>query len=102
MSEKYVLKLFVAGDTPQSRNAVASLQRICEHEFANNCDLEIVDVLEDPEVAEREKVLATPALVKLAPPPVRRIVGDLADTARVLSTLDVAPRSAEERPDEGA
>ena len=101
MSERYVLKLFVAGDTPQSRNAVANLRRICEHELADNCDLEIVDVLEDPQAAERDKVLATPALIKLAPSPVRRLVGDLADAPLVLSTLDVAPPAAE-RADDGA
>ncbi len=95
MSERAVFRLFIAGDTPQSRNAVATLRRIGETELAGNCQLEIIDVLEDPWAAEREKVLATPALIKLAPPPARRLVGDMADIPGLLWTLDIGIPAAE-------
>ncbi|MDQ3081527.1 MAG: circadian clock KaiB family protein [Gemmatimonadota bacterium] len=88
---KYLLRLFVTGESSRSRTAIANLRRICEQELAGVYDLEIIDVLEFPELAEEAKVLATPTLIKSLPPPLRRVIGDLSDTERVLLGLQVEP-----------
>lgn len=86
---EYRLKLFITGNTARSTQAVANLQRICETILPGRVEVEIVDVLEDPQQAEGERILATPTLIKKAPMPMRRIIGDLSDTARVLQGLDL-------------
>lgn len=87
-----VLKLYVTGQTPKSRLAVANLRRICEEQQADEYELVIIDVLEQPQLAEDEKILATPTLVKHLPPPLRRIIGDLSDREKVLLGLDIQVR----------
>jgi circadian clock protein KaiB len=87
--KQYVLRLFVNGRTSRSLRAIENLRSICERELAGRYDLSIVDVLERPEVAEEEKILATPVLVREVPPPRRRIIGDLSDRDRVLEGLDL-------------
>ena len=67
----YVLKLYVSGSTPRTQLAVANLRRICEAELGAQYDLEIIDVLEHPQIAEDQRILATPTLVKQLPPPLR-------------------------------
>lgn len=89
MSEKYLIKLYITGRTMRAEQAIANLQRICEHDLANRYLLEVIDVLEDPERAEQDKILATPTVVKELPPPLRRIIGDLSDTEKVLIGLDL-------------
>ena len=69
---------------------MANLRHVCEHDLGGDCSLEIIDVLEQPARAEEAKVLATPTLIKLLPPPLRRIIGDLSDKDRLLVGLDVA------------
>ena len=91
-AEGYVLRLFLAGHTLRSRLAVKHLHAICETELAGHYRLEVIDVLEQPEMARRYHVIATPTLIKLLPPPLRRIIGDLSDTERVLVGLDLHPR----------
>ncbi len=86
---QYVLRLFVNGRTSRSLRAIENLRSICEQELEGRYDLKIIDVLERPELAEEEKILATPALVKVIPPPRRRIIGDLTDRDRVLEGLDL-------------
>jgi circadian clock protein KaiB len=86
---KYVLKLYITGQTPRSERAIANLRDICEAEFEGRYELTIVDVLERPQLAEDDKILATPTLIKVSPPPARRVIGDLMDTDRVLNGLDV-------------
>jgi len=81
----------VTGATPRTQLAVANLRRICEAELANECDLEIIDVLEQPQVAEDQRILATPTLVKHLPPPLRRVIGDLSDRDKVLFGLELLP-----------
>lgn len=81
----------MTGSTPRAQLAVANLRRICEAELANECDLEIIDVLEHPQVAEDERILATPTLVKHLPPPLRRVIGDLSDREKVLFGLELLP-----------
>jgi len=80
--------LYVTGDTTRSAEAIANLQEI-QKLLSGQCEITVVDVLEHPELAEREKILATPTLVKVAPPPLRRLIGDLSDKALVLSLLDL-------------
>ena len=83
------LRLYVAGETARSKHAIANLRNICEAELGGQCQIQIVDVLDNPDLAEKEKVLATPTLVKLLPPPLRRIIGDLSQTEKVLLGLDM-------------
>ncbi len=87
--EKYVIKLYITGQTPRSQRAIANLRRICEEELRGQYDLVVIDVLERPQLAEDEKILATPTVVKELPPPIRRIIGDLSDAERVLLGLDL-------------
>ena len=89
-SPKYHLRLFVAGDEPNSAIARQSLDKICSTYLNHNCQVEIVDVLEDFQPALDERVLVTPALVIIEPPPKVVIFGNLTDTEKVLSALKVA------------
>jgi circadian clock protein KaiB len=86
---KYLLTLYVTGSSPRAKIAIANLQRICENELNGQYELEIVDVLEHPQRAEDEKILATPTLIKQLPPPLRRVIGDLSDKDKVLLGLEV-------------
>jgi circadian clock protein KaiB len=85
----YVLKLYVAGNTPNSIRALRTLNTILEEEFKGVYALKVIDVLKNPQLAEEDKILATPTLAKILPPPVRRIIGDLSDRERVLIGLDL-------------
>jgi len=89
MANKYLLKLYIAGRTPRSEKSIASLREICERELAGRYELTIIDILERPQLAEDEKILATPTLIKELPPPMRRIIGDLSDVDKVLVGLDL-------------
>jgi circadian clock protein KaiB len=89
----YLLKLYVRGGSVRADVAIANLRRICADQLRGQYDLEIIDVLEHPELAEADKILATPTLIKQLPPPLRRIIGDLSDTERVLVGLEVRPES---------
>ena len=84
----YALTLFVTGHSVRSERAVANLRRICARQ-GTRCELTIVDVLERPELAEREKILATPTVVRTRPLPRRRIIGDLSDEVKVVRELDL-------------
>ncbi|MGO8899152.1 MAG: circadian clock protein KaiB, partial [Isosphaeraceae bacterium] len=87
--DKYVIKLYVTGQTHRSQRAIDNLRRICEEELRGQYDLVVIDVLERPQLAEDERILATPTVVKELPPPIRRIIGDLSDAERVLVGLDL-------------
>ncbi|HJR68261.1 MAG TPA: circadian clock protein KaiB [Gemmatimonadaceae bacterium] len=90
---RYVLRLYVTGTSPRAQVAIENLRRICEQDLRGQYDLEIIDVLAHPEVAESEKILATPTLIKQLPPPLRRVIGDLSDKEKVLLGLEVRPDS---------
>lgn len=90
-SEPIALRLFIAGPGARSQRTVESVRRICETHFPARYELEIVDIYQQPGLAERDGVLAAPILLRVSPPPVRRIAGDLQDGARVLRGLDLAP-----------
>jgi circadian clock protein KaiB len=89
MSKKYLLKLYITGRTPRSEQSIANLQIVLERELDDEYELEVIDVLEKPQLAEDEKILATPTLIKKLPAPVRRLIGDLSDTEKVLLGLDL-------------
>ena len=85
----YVLKLYVAGNTPNSIRALRILRNILEQDFQGVYTLKVIDVLTNPQLAEEDKILATPTLSKILPPPVRKIIGDLSDREKVLIGLDL-------------
>jgi circadian clock protein KaiB len=85
--KKFLLKLYVTGHTPRSEQAISNLRRICEQELAEECEVVIVDVLENPQQAEDHKIVVTPTLIRESPPPLRRIIGDLSNTEQVLQGL---------------
>lgn len=91
MSSDYLLRLYVTGQTPRTEKAIANLRRICQEDLHGKYDLQIIDVLKNPQLAEDEKILATPTLIKRLPPPLRRVIGDLSDKEKVLLGLDVWP-----------
>ncbi len=97
----YLLKLYVTGSSPRAEVAIANLRRICEQELDGQYDLQIIDVLEQPQVAEDDKILATPTLIKQLPPPLRRVIGDLSDKEKVLLGLEVRrePRKSDSQRD---
>jgi circadian clock protein KaiB len=86
------LTLYVTGTSPRAQVAISNLERICQQELQGQYELEIIDVLEHPQRAEDEKILATPTLIKQLPPPLRRVIGDLSDKAKVLLGLEVRPQ----------
>ena len=87
----YKLRLFITGHTPHSRRAIENLRRICETDLRDQYEIEVIDILENPQLAENEKIMATPTLVKKLPEPVRKIIGDLSDRDKVLLGLDLLP-----------
>jgi circadian clock protein KaiB len=89
--DRYQFRLYVAGRSARSQQAIANLRRIGEEQLAGRYDLVVVDVLEDPEGAEAGRVLTTPTLVREQPAPPRRVTGDLSDLARVAEALDILP-----------
>lgn len=99
LSNKFLLKLYIAGSTPRATLAIENLKRICEKDLSGRYDLEIIDVLEHPELAEQDKILATPTLIKQLPPPLRRVIGDLSDAEKVLLGLELRqlPPAADDR-----
>lgn len=90
---KIVLKLYVTGRTGRSESAIKNLQKICEEDFENDYELDIVDVLQNPQLAEDEKIMATPLLIKKLPAPISRIIGDLSDREKVLFGLGMDIKS---------
>ncbi len=90
--EKWILRLYVAGQTPKSLAAFANLKRICEEHLAGRYEIEVIDLLEHPQLARGDQIFAVPTLVRRLPPPLRKIIGDLSNTEKVLVGLDVQPR----------
>ncbi len=91
--EEWVLRLYVAGQTPKSLAAFANLKRLCEEHLAGRYTIEVIDLLEHPQLARGDQIFAVPTLVRRLPPPLRKIIGDLSNTEKVLVGLDVRPRS---------
>ena len=91
-SNPFLLRLYVAGQTPKSMTAFANLKNICEEHLAGRYEIEVVDLLKNPKLARGDQILAIPTLVRKLPEPVRKIIGDLSNTERVLIGLDLLPR----------
>lgn len=90
--DRWLLRLYVAGETDRSRAAVRNLERLCKTNLAGRYELEVVDLLKNPTLAKDEQIVALPTLVRKLPPPIKQIIGDLSDFERVLVGLDVRPR----------
>ena len=94
----FSFRLYVTGDTERSRRAVSKLRELCEHRIAGDYELDIVNVLEQPELAEEDRIIATPTVIRRLPLPYRRVIGDLTDlylTATALEIPDLQPSSEE-------
>ncbi len=89
LDERYVLRLYVAGTTPRSASAVVNVRKVCEEHLAGKYDLEVIDVLRNPEKAAEGQVLAAPTLVKHLPLPMKRFIGDMSRTDRLLAGLGI-------------
>jgi len=87
---KVALRLYITGSTPKSAEALANIKAMCEAHFAGRYDLEVIDLYQHPEQAALAGIIAAPTLVKQLPPPVRRLVGDLTDTDRLLLVFDLS------------
>lgn len=89
---KYILRLYVIGSSTRSLRAVYNLKKLCEENFPNDYELEVIDVGEHPELAREEQIVAVPMLVKKLPTPLRKFVGDLSNTQKILVGLDIYQR----------
>lgn len=89
--ETWELRLYVAGQTPKSITALANLQKYCEQFLKGKYQIEVIDLLKNPQLAEGDQILAIPTLVRKVPEPIRKIIGDLSNQERVLVGLDIRP-----------
>jgi circadian clock protein KaiB len=94
---RYVLRLYVAGMTPGSMRAVASIKTICDEHLAGRYELDVIDLYQQPVLAKGDQIVATPTLIKHLPTPLRRLIGDLSDTERVLVGLNLKPKPKRSR-----
>ena len=90
----YHLRLYVAGQTVKSLRATANLKRVCEEHLAGRYDIEVIDLMQNPKLAAGDQILAVPTLVRRLPAPLKRIIGDLSDTEKVLVGLDIRSKAA--------
>ena len=89
--QKYVLRLYVAGITPRSQEAIRTVTAICEEHLAGRYDLEVIDLYQQPTLAKGEQIIAAPTLIKKLPAPLRKIIGSMADKEKILVGLDLQP-----------
>lgn len=90
-NKKYQLRLYIAGNTPKSSAALKNLKKYCEEYLCEEYEIEVIDLLINPQLAEGDQILAIPTLVKKVPEPVRKIIGDLSNEEKVLVGLDIRP-----------
>lgn len=88
---EYLLRLYVAGQTPKSVQAFANLKQICEEHLQGRYEIEVIDLLQNPALARGDQILALPAVVRQLPPPVKKIIGDFSNAERVMVGLDLRP-----------
>jgi circadian clock protein KaiB len=88
---RYTLRLYVTGMTPRSQRAIENIKAICEEHLAGRYELEVIDIYQHPTLADGEQIIAAPTLIKTLPAPLRRLVGDLSNTERILLGLDLRP-----------
>ena len=89
---KYILRLYVTGSSSRSLKAIQNLKKICDEHFPDDYDLEVIDIYKNPGVAREEQIIAAPTLVKKLPTPLRKFVGDLSNTKKILLGLDLYER----------
>jgi circadian clock protein KaiB len=94
MSDNFALRLYVAGQTPKAVRAFSNLRRICEEHLQGRYSIEVIDLIENPALGRGDQILALPTLVRRLPTPIKKIIGDLSNTERVLVGLDLRPRRA--------
>jgi len=92
VEDQYVLRLYVTGVTPRSTRAIENIRSICEENLQGHYSLEVIDVYQQPELAQEENIVALPTLVKQLPAPLRRLVGDLSKREKVFFSLDLSPK----------
>lgn len=92
-NDKWILRLYIAGQTPKCKTAVLNLKRICEDQLKGKYQIEVIDLLVNPKLSREHQILAIPTLVRKLPVPVRKIIGDLSNTERVLIGLDLKSNS---------
>jgi circadian clock protein KaiB len=90
--QKYVLRLYVAGMTPRSQEAIRTVTAICEEHLAGRYELEVIDLYQQPTLAKGEQIIAAPTLVKKLPQPLRRFIGSMANKEKILVGLDLRPK----------
>lgn len=95
-TEKYVLRLFVAGISPRSERAIRSVKEVCEQRLQGRYTLDIVDIYQHPEVLKKEQIVVVPTLIKKLPPPLRKLIGDMANEEKLLVGLDLRILNEEE------
>lgn len=91
ITKRYELRLYVAGKTPKCEAALQNLKHYCEQHLKDEYSIEVIDLLQNPQLAEGDQILAVPTLVKKVPEPVRKIIGDLSNEQKVLVGLDIRP-----------
>lgn len=91
--KKYLLRLYIAGTSAKSTRAIENIKKICEEHLKGRYELEVVDIYQQPALAAGEQIIAAPTLVKKLPPPLRKFIGDLADTERMLVGLDLKAKT---------
>ncbi|MEI6456191.1 MAG: circadian clock protein KaiB [bacterium] len=91
LNDKWMLRLYVAGQTPKALTAFTNLKKICDEQLKGKYAIEVIDLLKNPQLGGEDQILALPTLVRKLPVPVRKIIGDLSDTERVLVGLDLLP-----------
>ncbi|HWR26501.1 MAG TPA: circadian clock KaiB family protein [candidate division Zixibacteria bacterium] len=89
--DMWELRLYVAGQTPKSMTAFANLKKLCEDHLAGKYRIEVIDLLKNPQLARGDQIFAIPTLVRKLPPPLKKVIGDLSNTERVLVGLDLRP-----------
>lgn len=97
VNDYFDLRLYVAGQTPKAVRAFANLRQICDEHLAGRYRIEVIDLLEDPQLGRGDQILALPTLVRRLPAPIKKIIGDLSNVERVLVGLDLRPRQRAER-----
>jgi circadian clock protein KaiB len=95
MKEQYELRLYIAGKTQKSVTALTNLKKYCEEHLEGQYVIEVIDLLENPQLAEGDQIFAVPTLVKKVPEPVRKIIGDLSNEEKVLVGLNIRPKNAQ-------
>ena len=91
--EKWMLRLYIAGDSPKSRNALTNLKKLCEAHLQGQYEIEVIDLIQNPKLAKDHQIFAIPTLIRKLPEPLRRVIGDLSDPDKALLSLDMSKLS---------